>query len=109
MADSKIAEVFAAMSGRFLPEKAAGVSATIQFDLTGDGGAQYHVSVADSKCAVAEGAAEAPNLVLTAAAADFVDMVNGRLNPTSAFMQGKIKLKGEMALAMKMLQFFNFS
>jgi putative sterol carrier protein len=33
-------------------------------------------------------------------------MSTGKLNPQLAFMTGKIKLKGDMALAMKMAQIF---
>jgi len=32
--------------------------------------------------------------------------VNGELNPMMAFMQGKIKVKGEMALALKLQSIF---
>ena len=32
----------------------------------------------------------------------FVDMFKGKLNPTSAFMTGKMKIKGDLGLAMKL-------
>ena len=35
-------------------------------------------------------------------AGDFVKMFKGQLNPTQAFMGGKLKLKGDMMLAMKL-------
>ena len=40
------------------------------------------------------------------AASDYVDMVNGKLNPQMAFMGGKLKIKGDMSLALKMQQLF---
>ena len=32
---------------------------------------------------------------------DAVDLFNGKLNPQTAFMQGKMKIKGNMQAAMK--------
>jgi putative sterol carrier protein len=35
-------------------------------------------------------------------ASDFVDMINGKLNGQMAFMTGKLKVAGDMGLAMKL-------
>ena len=43
------------------------------------------------------------------AASDYLDMVNGKLNPQMAFMSGKLKIAGDMGLAMKMQQLFPMS
>jgi putative sterol carrier protein len=31
-----------------------------------------------------------------------VNIASGKMNPTAAFMQGKLKVKGDMSLAMKL-------
>ena len=36
------------------------------------------------------------------AAEDFLKLAEGKLNPTSAFMSGKLKIKGDMSLALKL-------
>ncbi len=108
MADqpTNVSEIFAVMPDRFNAAAAAGVNATYQFDLTGDGGGTWNVAIADGACAVNEGAADGPNITITMAASDYLDMTTGKLNPQMAFMGGKLKIKGDMSLALKMQQIF---
>lgn len=103
---TNVAEIKKEMPGRFNPAASKGVNATYQFDLTGDGGETFHVNVNDGSCAVCDGAAGAANITITMTAADYVDMINGKLNPQMAFMGGKLKIKGDMSLALKMQQLF---
>jgi len=84
------------------PDKLAGLNASYQFDLSGEGGGTFFINVADGKIEVGEGAAESPGCTVSMSASDFADMVEGRLNPTAAFMSGKLKIKGDMGLAMKL-------
>ncbi|MDW7738616.1 MAG: SCP2 sterol-binding domain-containing protein [Bacillota bacterium] len=84
------------------PAKMKGVSAVYQFDLTGDCGGVFHVAVDDGKPTVVEAAHDNPNITISMAAEDFNNMLDGKLNATSAFMAGKLKVKGDMSLAMKL-------
>ena len=43
-----------------------------------------------------------PALTITVSDADMVSLADGKLNAQQAFMRGKLKLKGNMALAMKL-------
>ena len=101
-----VKETFEAMPGRFRADRAQGVKAVIQYDITGEGGGTYHVEIADGQCTLKEGVAAAPNLTLTMAAPDWVDMVSGKLNGQMAFMSGKLKHKGDMGLLMKLAGMF---
>jgi putative sterol carrier protein len=98
-----VKETFEAMSGRFRPERAQGLKAVIQYDITGPGGCIYHVDIADGQCAVREGGAAAPpTLTLMMSAQDWLDMLSGKLSGQVAFMSGKLKHKGDMSLLMRL-------
>ncbi len=84
------------------PDKIKGMNAVYQFDLSGDNGGVFHVKVADGATEVVEGASDSANITITMAADDFDSLLEGKLNATSAFMAGKLKVKGDMSLAMKL-------
>jgi putative sterol carrier protein len=100
------AEIFAQMPEAFLAEKAGDLRATFQFNLSGEGGGEWAVTVADGACDVVEGHAHKPDVSVNMAADDFVKMTEGELQPIVAFMQGKIRLQGDMNLALKVQELF---
>lgn len=107
MADDLTPEILMSrMPKAFQPDKAVGVDAVIQFDLAGDKGGQWVATIHNGTCAVEKGTAENPKLTLSADAMDYVGIFTGKTNPMAAFGSGKIKLKGDLALAMKLMNFF---
>jgi len=90
----------------FRSDKAEGVEAVIQYRLTGDEAGDYIITIKDDKCAVSEGIAENPTMTLTSDAQDFGDVLLGRADGMQYFMQGKLKLSGDLNLAMKLTTFF---
>lgn len=94
------------MPKAFIPEKAADTEAVIQYHLTGDQGSDWIVRIADGACTVEEGTAEDPKLTLTADAEDYIKVITGELNAMNAFAEGKLKLKGDLSLAMKLQNWF---
>jgi len=101
-----VKETFDAMAGRFRADKAAGVNATIQYEIIGDQGGNWNAVIKDGQCAVTAGVAPSPTLTLTMSAQDWLDMAGGKLSGQMAFMSGKLKLKGDMGLAMKIGSLF---
>src|SRR4030065_1032711 len=93
----------------FKPEAAEGVVAVIQYHLTGEEGGDWIIDIRGGKCTVSEGSAENPNMTLTAEARDFADVLTGKDHGMQYFMQGKVRLAGDLNLAMKLTSFFRMS
>lgn len=101
-----VKETFDLMSSKFKAANAAGVNKTIQYEISGEGGGTWHAVIKDGTCSVSSGPASAADLTVTMASPDWLDMIGGKLNGQMAFMSGKLKLKGDMGLAMKLGSLF---
>lgn len=101
------AEYFDTLADRFVPEHATGVNATMQYNLSGEGGGEWTVTIEDGQFkSVAPGTVEKPTLAIMMDAAKFIEMSNGDLDGRKAFLTRKLKVKGNIALAQKMQKFF---
>ncbi|KAF4323198.1 hypothetical protein BBO99_00002782 [Phytophthora kernoviae] len=90
-----------AKDGAVMAKKVKGI---IQFDITGAG--KWNLDLKSATPALTEGTKKA-DVTITVADEDFVAIAMGKLNAQQAFMKGKLKLKGNMALAMKLPVVFN--
>jgi putative sterol carrier protein len=102
-----VKETFDAMAGRVRADKASGTAAVIQYDVSGDGGGTWHAVIKDGKCTVNSGSAPSPNLTVAIAGQDWLDMLSGKQSGQMLFMSGKLKVKGDMGLAMKLGSMFS--
>jgi len=107
MSDVTARDLMGKIEGAFQADKAQGVDKTVQYELAGDDGGTWTARIADGKISVKEEPADEADVTIAMASADFVDMMTGKLNPTMAYMGGKLKLKGDMMLAQKLGQFFD--
>jgi putative sterol carrier protein len=103
---STVEEYFATLPRRFQAQNAGGVEAIYQFELSGEGGGTYHVILKDGAMEIVKGAHAAPSVTLKMTGDDYVKMANGKLDGTQAFMTGKLKVGGQVPLAMKMKTIF---
>lgn len=83
-------------------ERTKGIHALLQFYLSGEGGGDWGVTIDDGKVTVVQGQLAKPQLIIKASAANALKLMHGELNPVGAFMTGKVKIVGDMALAMKL-------
>jgi predicted lipid carrier protein YhbT len=102
MADS-VQEFFDGLAGRVDDSKTAGMNNSYFFDI--DGAGKWVVAVEDGKVTVSEGEGEA-DTTITTSEENFLSITRGELNPTSAYMTGKLKIKGDMGAAMKLQKLF---
>jgi putative sterol carrier protein len=101
-----VKETFEAMPSKFRADKAAG-KCTIQYDVSGDGGGTWHAVIKDGACTVKDGPVPSPNLTVQIGAQDWLDMISGKQSGQMLFMSGKLKVKGDMGLAMKLGSMFS--
>ena len=104
---SEVSSFFDNIDAKVDKSKAEGMNAIYQFVITGDDSGEWWVKLADGNVESAQGQAENPSITLTMAAEDFAALVNGDLNGQQAFLTGKLKIQGDMTLAMKLQTVFN--
>ena len=98
-----VQEFFETLPSRADMSKTAGMNNSYAFDIEGAG--QWTVKVEDGSVNVVEGAEDA-DVTISASQEIFERIVAGEQNPTSAYMTGKLKLKGDMGAAMKLQKLF---
>jgi putative sterol carrier protein len=96
-------EFFDSLESRADASKLAGMNNSYLFDIEGEG--QWLVEVRDGAIIVTQGAGDA-DATLTTSGETFGKIVAGEQNPTTAYMTGKLKIKGDMGAAMKLQKLF---
>jgi len=92
-------EFFESLPGRANGKHPSGIDASYVFEI--DGAGTWTVRVENGKVAVSEGN-EGGDCTISASEATFEKIVDGRQNPLTAYMTGKIKITGDLGAAMKL-------
>ena len=101
-----IKEFFKQLPSKLDAEAAEDVDAVYQFDLSGAQGGQYVVTVREGACHVKEGCHDDPHVILSMAGEDCVKVLNGELSGPAAAMCGRIRISGDMGLAIQLKALF---
>ncbi len=104
MGDTTPATVFEKMGEKFKndPGQVTGIDAVYQFKVTGDDGGDWFADLTGETPSVSPGEHASPGCTITVAGQDLVDITTGKLSGQMAFMTGKLKIQGDMGLAMKL-------
>ncbi len=86
------------------PDVVGKIAAVYQFNISGPGGGTWSVDCTQPGGKVQDGPAANAKCTVAATDQNFLDIVNGKLNAQMAFMSGKLKIQGDMGLAMKLQQ-----
>jgi len=98
-----VQEFFTSLPSRADSSKTAGMTNSYFFDIEGAG--QWTVDVDDGAVTVKEGGGDA-DVTISTSQETFEKIIAGDQNPTSAYMTGKLKVKGDMGAAMKLQKLF---
>ena len=96
-------EFFEGLPERVSPDRIEGMNNTYVFDIAGAG--VWTVAIADGAITVNEGESDA-DCTFSTSEENFEKIVAGEQNPTTAYMTGKLKIKGDMGAAMKLQKLF---
>ncbi|NWT67513.1 HSDL2 protein, partial [Prunella himalayana] len=103
MPSGPVAETFRVIQGAMTEEYMRSTQGVFQFELSGDGGGTWYIDLKSKGGSAGFGKPPAAaDVVMSMSSADFVKMFTGKLKPTLAFMTGGLKIKGNMALAIKL-------
>lgn len=103
MASSGPAKTFKIIQSLLNEELVKSINGVFQFNLSGADAGVWYIDMKNGSGSLGQG--EAPDgagCTMTLDSEDFIKMFAGELKPTSAFMTGKLKIQGDMGLAMKL-------
>lgn len=101
-----IRKIFEMMTRTFRPERVGNERVIIQYDISGPDGGKWYIKIDKGRCEAEEGEDKDANLTIFADASDFKDIRLGRLDTIKAYMTRKLRVKGDMKLAMEMDNWF---
>ncbi len=92
-------QVFDGMRKSFNADKAKGVHASYQWNISGPDGGDWFIVVNDGKCEMGKGATPNPDVTFTVSDKDWVAISNDQLSGSWAYITGRLKIKGPQSIA----------
>lgn len=89
------------------PAVTKGKEGVYHFTIEGSDGGDFQIIIDASGGKAVSGKEKEPQCTLILQSEDFKDLIAKKLNPTVAFMSGKLKIQGNMGLALKLQTLLN--
>jgi len=94
------------MPGAFDPQAAGDLKADIQFDISGEKGGKWILSIAGGRCEVRRGEVLSPTVTIESPGDVWVKISRGEIDRPKALMEGLYRIKGDMKILTRMPQLF---
>ncbi|MGH3613353.1 MAG: SCP2 sterol-binding domain-containing protein [Pseudonocardia sp.] len=102
-------ELFEHLSTRFKSDQAVGMNRTLQWNITDAEPGVWAFEIRDGHGTLVPGGVTKPDTTFTTSSATWMAIAEGRQDAMRAFMSGKLKVSGDMMLAMKVPKLFDTS
>ena len=99
-------QVFDGMRQSFQAEKAKGVHARYQWELSGPNGGEWWIDVNDGTYKMGKGKIDNPSVTFVTSDKNWVALSNGTLGGKWAFFTGRLKIRGDQNVARKLDEIF---
>jgi putative sterol carrier protein len=99
-------QVFDGMRQSFQAQKARGVHARYQWELSGPNGGQWWIDVNDGTYKMGKGRIDNPSVTFVTSDKNWVALSNGTLGGKWAFFTGRLKIRGSQSVARKLDEIF---
>ncbi|HQN05201.1 MAG TPA: SCP2 sterol-binding domain-containing protein [Anaerolineaceae bacterium] len=107
MASLTIEQIREVITGSFQVDKSTGIEGIAQFSLRDAVDQSWALQIKDQQVSVEQGTDPNAAVTISMTSQDCIQLFEGKLDPAKAFMQGRIKLTGNLAFAMKLISLFN--
>jgi putative sterol carrier protein len=101
-----VGELFDALSTRLDAEAASGLHRTLQWHITDEEPGVWAFEINDGSGRLIPGGVAEPDTTFTTSGETWMAIAEGRMDAMRAFMSGKLKVDGDMMLALKAPKLF---
>jgi len=99
-----VTDVIQKLASKFQPDAAQGLSVVFQFVI--DDSRYFNIHIADQQCLVNDLQHPDPDVTLIMDSQTFIEVIEGEVGGTSAFMSGRLRAEGDVMLATKLTSLF---